>query len=297
MNLFSSSIVRTSSPAPFRLIASACLLASCLLAHAQLTTPLHIGAMGEILDEFGRPLEGTANQPGDLVEILRVTGEAVESPDIDGEPTAGNEVIVTTRIGHLAPANKAKPAIFGLSVSGDERPSDGEQIFVRVFNAPDKESATFYGDSKVFSVDFNKEFPVYIEATDKPLDANDDDADGLNNSFEQSMGTNPGAKDTDGDGMMDGAEQRAGTDALDRDSLLAIDRIIPQGADAVVVWDAVPDARYQLEYSADDLTDSPTFTDVGPVVTATDSEAQLLVENGMDTLRGHYRVRLVEDSP
>ena len=46
----------------------------------------------------------------------------------------------------------------------------------------------------------------------------DSDGDGLNDEFEQSIGTDPFLADTDGDGVPDGTEVKAGTDPLDPDS-------------------------------------------------------------------------------
>ena len=45
--------------------------------------------------------------------------------------------------------------------------------------------------------------------------ADDTDADGLNNTREQELGTDPTKADTDGDGFSDGEEDAAGTDPLD----------------------------------------------------------------------------------
>ena len=53
-----------------------------------------------------------------------------------------------------------------------------------------------------------------MSVTDKPLDDGDADSDGLANSWERSLGSDPNAADSDGDGFGDGAEQLARTDAL-----------------------------------------------------------------------------------
>jgi thiol-disulfide isomerase/thioredoxin len=46
----------------------------------------------------------------------------------------------------------------------------------------------------------------------------DSDGDGLSNSEEETLGTDPNLADTDGDGLDDAAEVEAGTDPLDEDS-------------------------------------------------------------------------------
>ena len=55
----------------------------------------------------------------------------------------------------------------------------------------------------------------------------DDDGDGLNNSWEKSLGADPNNPDSDGDGMSDGDEHRAGTGATDSNSTSVITTIFP----------------------------------------------------------------------
>ena len=50
------------------------------------------------------------------------------------------------------------------------------------------------------------------------LTACDSDDDGLSNSEEEALGTNPDVADTDGDGLLDGVEVERGTDPLSEDS-------------------------------------------------------------------------------
>lgn len=73
----------------------------------------------------------------------------------------------------------------------------------------------------------------------------DDDADGLTNSREWTLGTNPNAGDTDSDGLLDGRELEVGTDPLAGDS------------DADALLDG-----YEVDFFASDPLDPDTDDDL-----------------------------------
>ena len=54
------------------------------------------------------------------------------------------------------------------------------------------------------------------------FDSGDDDGDGLTNSEEEDLGTDPSNPDTDGDGYTDAEERHAGTDPADSESVIYI---------------------------------------------------------------------------
>lgn len=55
-------------------------------ACAQITTPLHIGAITPIVDEFDANLCGDFWNPGDVVQVLWASNGIVYPPAIDGTP-------------------------------------------------------------------------------------------------------------------------------------------------------------------------------------------------------------------
>ena len=271
-------------------------------AQAQLAPALHVGMTNGVLDEFGQPLKGTSPGsesfgfgyvPGELVQVLMATN-GVFAPDVNGNPNAQNSLVGDSRIGLGLDPSEGPQARFATSVAN--RPG-GKQVFVRVFNKPTLAESSFYGESDVFLVSgtFNYTFVPTILKTDKPLDPNDNDGDGLNNSWEKSYQTNPDNPDTDGDGMADGPEIRAGTAATNSASLLQMVELQPvPPADMDVIWDSVAGKSYQLEFNPDLGDPNQTFTPVNGIVTATGLESRTTVTNGLEIAGGHYRVHLIE---
>lgn len=302
----------------------AVVLAGLLLAgsaRAQITTPLHVGALQAIRDEFGQVLQGSANtdrSQRDLVVLLWATNNMIYPPDFLGNPHPENPPVEggVSAIGNLVSPRLERPGFFSAALS-NPRPRSGT-FFARVFNAPRLEDASFYGDSQLLTIDRNKVLIAAIGSTQWPLDSRDDDGDGLNNSWEKSYGSNPGVMDTDGDGltdgeehllgtnpaladtdgdgMNDGAERRAGTDPKNPDSSLLMARIRPGDADdAIVGWDSVPGKKYRVQYTDDPLNADPEFTDVSEVIEADDKVTEVLVPGGMLIEQGQFRVRLIEE--
>ncbi len=185
--------------------------------------------------EFGNVLKGTDPDSGyfgipavqgDLVHIYLATDGHRYDPNVHGEPDPRNILLHATRIGIGAAINEAQPGVFSAHLS--PRPAGGSKIFVRVFNAPSLEQASFYQDSQLFTVSWsvNETFFAVFSAVE-PLDDADDDGDGLHNSWERSYGTNPNMADTDGDGFSDWEELLAGTDPTQADSRFVVTDILP----------------------------------------------------------------------
>ena len=81
----------------------------------------------------------------------------------------------------------------------------------------------------------------------------DGDGDGLVDTFEEVLGTDPTRADTDNDGVTDGAEIEAGTDPLEPRSRLAITDILYDDffGEVTITWASTPGRNYEVEWSAD----------------------------------------------
>lgn len=262
-------------------------------ASAQFTTPLYIAPEGEIEDEFGRLLSGTAVSPGDHVVVYEALNGVIYPPSVVGSPHSDNVPVSggVTGIGHLAPVAHPQPGFFNLAISGGQRPGNNKKLFVRVFNASDPASSSFYGDSQLFTVSNNKPFKAIVRKTDQPLDSGDDDEDGLHNSYEKSLGTSSEKYDSDGDGMSDYAEFSAGTDGTNEESFLALSGLSIEGSDLLLRWLSISGKTYQAETSLD-LTD-PDFDEVGSLFTADGTLSTLRIDGELTKPGSHYRIRVI----
>ena len=265
------------------------------------TVPLHFGTTNGVVDELGVTLRGTdigapwfgfAYVTGEVVQILDANS-GIFPPNADGTPNTNNPVLFQTRIGAGVDPGLGPVGMFGGSMY--RRPSG--QIIARVFNRPTLAESSFYTDSEIFVVpttNYGVFIPV-VARTDHPLDSADDDADGLLNSWEKSLGSNPNMGDTDGDGVRDGYEFRAGTEATNPDSYLHVVQLAPAGNGALqVIWSSVAGKRYVVEFSADDLGGNAAYTLVTEPITATGEISSATIPGGMLSRVGHYRVCLAE---
>jgi hypothetical protein len=277
-----------------RILATALLLGLGLAREsiANIMAPLGYGTTHGIVDEFGNLLEGTGSSPGARVEILDAS-HGVYPPNADGTPHPSNEVLAITQIGAgtdpgAGPMGKTAGALI---VDRTKQ----TPIFARVFNRATREDASFYADSGVYVTPTAQYglFMIDVAATTNALDAGDDDGDGLNNSWEKSLGTEKNNADTDGDGISDGDERRSGTDPLDAESYLMMVKIKGgSGSQIVAEWDAVAGKTYQLQHA--EITEGGgeyAFSNVNEAVTATGPVASTTVTN---LPPGVFRVFLVE---
>ena len=288
------------------------LLAVC--ASGGLQSPLYVGNIAPVRDEYGREMMGS-NRSADAgnrsrVEIRTSTDGIIRPPYADGSAHPYNPLLKTNSVGGMGMNVATSDAGLFCLVLAD-RPPPGTKLFARAFNAPTAAEASFYADSAMVTIptSSNATSMTVVFCTAKPLDAGDADGDGLNNSWEKSMGTDDRATaDYDGDGMLDLYEMYAGTSATDPDSLLAFRSIRPEesaapsgaggeGTKSVRVrWQSVPGRRYQLQF-VPSLLGAPIFIPIGEVVTAgaDQHDIEMLVDVPEETTSGAFRVRLVRD--
>lgn len=275
-----------------------------VFVHAFVSTNIHAGdapvvsqgisVRAPIEDEFGHALVGENGVGGDFVQILLATDGVAYPPDASGNPHPLNTLITSSYIGDGVSPVLRRSGMFGHLLS--PRPGGGSKIFVRVFNAPTTQDASFYGDSSLFEVDAsrNPTFVVDIESASSPMDTTDVDGDGLVGSWEKSFGTDANNADTDGDGMGDGGEVLGQYDPLDSQSNLAIVRVLPAGGDnALLRWDSIEGVSYRLEYTADSLAAAPTFIHIA-TVTGDPDVTEYVVVDGLADLTRCYRVVILK---
>lgn len=203
-----------------------------------------VGLTGPVVDEFGEVLQG--NDPdsqlfghthveGDVVQVLLTTDGNIYPPDIFGNPHPNNVVLQTTKIGLGVSAFYEQPGFFAAAVP---RPAEGSYIFIRVFNNSTLEESTFYGDSEKYRVTWQKleTFHGTITGTSHPIDSNDDDGDGINNSWERSY--------VQRDGVSSGGDPEETQYGFPVD----IRRLLPILQNHLYIeWDAEPGTTYVVE--------------------------------------------------
>lgn len=176
--------------------------------------PLPLRQTDAVYDQFlAAPL---SQERMDLVHVLSATGGVIYPPQMNGQPHPENPVIFTTSIGVGVPDEMA--GCFATSII----PRPKFPFFVRVYNAPTLDEATFYEDSSIHTPADTVDVAFYptLTATTNAIDTGDYDADGINNSWERALGLNMSQQDTDGDGVNDATEIEMGTDPLNANSVL-----------------------------------------------------------------------------
>lgn len=257
--------------------------------------PVHFGVKNPVYNEFGVLLEGTASNPGALVQILDVT-LGVFPPDVNGNPHPDNPVVSESHVGvgtdpfagQIGKFSGALPMI---------RSAGTTKIMARIFNKTTAEDSSFYIDGQVFDIPKDGDtYSIYmIEAgqTSTELDTSDDDGDGLSRSWERSLGTDPLNPDSDGDGVSDGDEFLAGTDPLDASSFLMMVELVPVGNNLMILWDAVEGKTYQLQYAVGFDATEFDFIDINPPVIAVGDQASTTITNGTIPANATFRVELL----
>ncbi|MEM7393972.1 MAG: hypothetical protein AAF492_16660 [Verrucomicrobiota bacterium] len=245
-------------------------------------------------DEFGAPLLGSSAQPGDLVQILEADADGnALPPATDGTAHPDTPPIgIETGIGAGTPDSLTDAGVFSLVVPRTQiNQLEGKKVFLRVFNAPTLDEASFYTDSRVYTIRGNREIVARLGATDTPLDTADDDGDGLINSWERSHRTDPLLADTDGDGMSDWVEINQGTDPT---APVAIEQFIIDGDDLLIRIKTMVGGRYRIEQCSGSLVGDPVFTPMTAEITATAEVHEFRVEGAVAASPDRCYLRAVQ---
>lgn len=299
-----------------------CLLGLCLAtaAGAGLVPPLYVGNLDPVLDQYGRVMPGShlmdQSNERSLVEIRTSTDDYIRPPLTSGAAHPFNPLLSDDSVGGVG-LNSSTPDSGLFCMVLEDRPAAGTKLFVRAYNAPTAEEATFYADSLMMDVPAYANSLVVTFREARPLDSGDDDGDGLVNSWEEVMGTyGVDTADFDGDGMSDLHEMLAGTDATDAESNLSFKFIRRDvalqtsgetgGQDwekpVRVRWKSIPGKTYRLYHvpmllAEDPATGEPYAFELAAEVTAEadEYEIEMLVDvpEGDDT--GMFKVCVVTE--
>lgn len=277
--------------------------------------PLYVGNLLPVRDEFDQPMKGSprfeAAAGRSFVEIRIAPDGIIRPPATNGMAHPYNPLLASDSVGGIG--ENAQATDSGLfCMLFPQRPAAGIRIFARVYDAPTVAESAFYVDSQLVAVPASGVSLVLSFGKAQPLDPGDDDADGLNNSWERVLGTSdrPTA-DYDEDGMSDLYEMLAGTAANDASSLLSFQAARagekpPEGFDPAaqllhIRWPAVPGKSYQLESASALVPDpatgaAPVFDSVGEVLTAAEGEyaMDVWVDISEGGANGVFRIRLAE---
>ncbi len=282
------------------------LAASC--AWGAIITPLYVGNLVPVLDQFGNPMAGSdlpAEAAGRCrVELRIAKNSKIIPPTVDGMADESNPLVTPDSVcGIGQDASTPDSGIFCMVFT--YRLPPGTKIFARVFNAPTLEESTFYVDSLVARVPKNGSCVVLNFGEAQPLDTRDIDADGLINSWETVLGTDDRfSSDYDGDGISDLNEWRSGTSLTDETSQLAFSSIqrdeAPMSRTAGgdlshsvrVRFQSVPGRTYEVQYMSSPLVGQQEFTAVG-IQTANADQCEMLVDVPSDVSFIILRLRLI----
>ena len=274
-----------------------------------IVSPLYVGNLVPVLDQYGRPMEGS-NRSAEAaqrsrVEIRTIAHGPVQPPAADGTAHPDNPLVSTNSVGGIGMNTAIDHSGLFCMVFPNRLPP-GTKIFARAYNAPTVADASFYADTEIGVVPGEGRTSLVLTfGAAQPLDSGDADGDGLANSWEKSLGTDDRlTSDYDGDGMDDRQELIAGTDLKDADARLAFRSIQQDSLSAKspgaassplrLCFQSVPGKSYQLQF-ADTLVGQQAFGGVGEIVTAKEgqTEIDMAVELPEAMASGVFRVVLV----
>ena len=247
-------------------------------------TPLYVGNTSPILDEFKRPIRGTWGQnDASLIEIRVATDGIIRPPQPNGEAHPKNPLLRSSFAGKNACG--ANSGLFcEIFVYRIETTN---LIFARAYNSPSASNATFYSDTPLYgNIATHQSSLVMTFGDAKPIDSNDDDLDGINNSWETVLGIDDRlTPDYDGDGATDLEEMLAGTAPDDPSSIFKITGVWFHNDSVEVSWSSIPGKTYIVQKTTSLKNE---FMDVGTQIKANSFE-QTETATGTN-INGFYRV-------
>jgi hypothetical protein len=106
-----------------------------------------------ITDEAGNYLYGTV-EAGDLVQIIHITSDpaVIHSPDNNGDPTGGDVLLATAKIGDGFPFSDPKGRF---STTNEVSVNNGWKIYCRAWNSTEATSSTYFGNSEIYTATAN----------------------------------------------------------------------------------------------------------------------------------------------
>lgn len=251
-----------------------------------ISTPLYVGNIDPILDEFKNPIMGSFGDPQRCLVEIRVAENGVIIPPFkDGSAHPLNPLLRSSWAGKNVSSKNS--GLFCEVFVGRINPQN--KIFARAYNRAAAKEATFYMDTPIYTAP-----PQSMSATTlilsfgsaRPIDANDDDGDGLNNSWEESLGIDDRlTSDYDGDGSSDYEEMLAGTAPDDPDSIFRIKSIAHLTNQTKIVWSSVPNKKYQIQRT---ISMIEIFTNILSEITADKYETQELIGDTNKSM--YYRI-------
>lgn len=258
-------------------------------ANAQIIPPLYVGNIAPVLDQFKKPIKGSWSEPEQtrsLIEIRLANDGIIRPPNFDGISHYKNPLLRKSSCGLMAMGIDS-----GLFCEIFPRRIDTtNKIFARAYNGKTAEESTFYANTPVYDIPKQQESCIVLVFGDaRPIDSRDSDGDGLNNSWEETFGTDDiSTWDYDNDGMSDLNEMLAGTDLKNPLSKLVFNLLRMNDLRIIEVgWQSIPEKKYRLE-GASSLKEN--FAAITDVITATESNTSVLVESE----KSFFRVRLVQ---